>query len=235
MISKKECIDKYELILASNGPKEFFISNKNGTVCVVGTSKRENIKITGWKSVQAKTLEEAKFHLADINIDIQELQNQVRVKTEHPDGMQGIQYQVNYEIEIPSEWSMSVENKNGDIRISGIKNNLKIKLHNGTVNASDIFSNVQVEIANGNIQINQTFPQNGLCLLKTINGSINLLLNKDASAIVNANVRTGVIFTESLHCKSQLNDPKGFQCTLNDGRGVIKLSTVNGQINIGYL
>ena len=56
MISKKECIDKYELILASNGPKEFFISNKNGTVCVVGTSKRENIKITGWKSVQAKTL-----------------------------------------------------------------------------------------------------------------------------------------------------------------------------------
>jgi hypothetical protein len=231
---KEERSENFEFHTEPGQSKQFLLNNTNGTISIEGSSDGDTVKITARKIVRAETEEEAQSLLSEIEIEREEVPSAVRVRTRHPDGRHGISFQVDYMVTVPETWAISVQNKNGDVRIYKRKNSVTVELQNGTVRASDISANVHAEILNGKIHLGQNLPPNGLCDLKVTNGAIDLLLNREASAVVRADITMGTITAHQLNRSSTLSREDGFRCVLNDGKGIVNLSVVNGKITIGY-
>jgi hypothetical protein len=230
---KEEYTEKEEWSATAAENKEFILNNTNGMIAVEGSAHGDRIKVTAWKTVRAETKEEAKSHIGDITIDIQETQHTCRVTTHHPRGERDLGYKVNYTVELPDAWSVRIENKNGDIQISNLKNTLILNLMNGTIRTTDVAADVHAQVNNGDVHVRQILPIDGLCMLKTMNGSIHLLLNKEASAVISARVSNGKVFGEILSSNSKKTQ-REFQRVLHDGKGTVNLTVGNGSISIGY-
>jgi DUF4097 and DUF4098 domain-containing protein YvlB len=229
----EEYTEKEEWSAAAVENKEFILNNTNGMIAVEGSTHKERIHVTAWKTVRAATKEEAKSRMADISIDIQEREQSCRVTTRHPHGEHGLGYTVNYTVELPDAWSVKIENKNGDIQISNLKNTLNLNLINGTIRTTDVAADVHAKVINGNMHVRQILPINGSCILNAVNGSINLLLNKEASAVIRAGGNNGTVFGENLYSYSKKTHGE-FQRVLRDGKGTVNLMVENGSIGIGY-
>ena len=230
---KEEYTEKYEWSSAAGENKKFILNNINGIVAVEGITYLNRVKVTAWKTVRAESTEIAKSHMGDISIDIQEMQNACRVTTRHSHIAHEGGYKVNYTVELPDTWSVKIENKNGDIQISNLKNTLILNLNNGTIRAADVAADVHAQVVNGNVHVKQILPLNGVCKLKTINGSIHLLLNKEASTVISARANNGTVFGENLSSNLEKNQ-REFQHVLSDGKGTVNLTVGNGSIDIGY-
>ncbi|MBI1768313.1 MAG: DUF4097 family beta strand repeat protein [Bacteroidetes bacterium] len=209
-----------------------FIRNINGAVRIAGIGESDEVTITGWKIVRARTAEDAKSHIGDIKINVDESSRELNITTNHPVSGSGVDYRVDYDIQIPELWSITADIKNGDIRVSRPRNTLIIILSNGTIDAEDVVASVRANVTNGKVRVKQNLPERGSCSLSVINGTIDLLLEKNASAELRARVTTGLVFVEDLSFTAKTSTHHEFSGKLKDGKGRVNLSATNGVINI---
>jgi DUF4097 and DUF4098 domain-containing protein YvlB len=248
--------EEFSLTKPATGHSEFSLNNINGTVDVVGVDGAGDVEITGVKIVRDNSVDEAKSHIGDIAIDVEESSSAVSVTTKQPEGGSGRSYSVNYRIRVPSAWKVLVENTNGAVQIRAIRNNVQASVTNGDLHASDVAGNVSANVTNGQIRADLSLPENGSCRLETVNGAIkgklnvathvscnaetvngeiNLAIPQSASATVSAQSMVGSVKTSNLPLQKSNSSRvnmigEKMSGTLGDGQGEIRLAVQNGSV-----
>ena len=232
----------------TNGLNQFELNAISGSVEITTSPNLDSVKIWGERRVESDSDADAQSHLAYLNVGITTVGNRLTVTTEQPDETEGRNYLIFYHINIPDSWQTMIENVNGHINISHLKNqaiinningeitlnnlegNLICVLTNGNINLGSIQGNVNAMVVNGIISGNVTIPQSGTCILNTTNGQILLSIPQNTSALFNASVVNGNISLSNLILQEINSSPQQISGILGNGEGDIRLRTVNGNI-----
>jgi hypothetical protein len=215
-----------------SGKAEFYLTNVNGTVTVIGVDTLSQARISGTKIVKDQSVDEATRHIADITIDVAESPTSLTVKTLQPSTSDRRTYQVNYEVLIPSSWKVSINDVNGNVDIQNFHSAVTSSVVNGIVNATDISGNVSVSVTNGTINGKVYLPENGSCSLGLVNGNISLLVPRTLSASVSATVMVGTVSVTNLPIAYTTNTLTSVVGTAGGGKGNVRLSSVAGVVQL---
>ena len=88
---------------------------------------------------------------------------------------------------------------------------------------------------NGEVLGEVILPQTGVIDLQLTNGSAHLEIPDNTSATFSATTENGTVQVSGLVVSNQIQSPHSFQGVLGSGTGDIRLSTVNGNIDVEVL
>lgn len=209
-----------------------------------GTLSLENINggvdITGWNrnEVQIDAVKTASDQqkLDNMKIEVNAGSNSVEIKTRFPEHMvNNNPGSVHYTLHVPQNVRIDKINLvNGSMTAQKLGGEITADLVNGKVTASELTGRADLATVNGTIEANYT-SLTGVreITLKSVNGTINLLLPQSPNADVDASAVNGTINTEfPLTVKGHLVG-KSVSGTLGSGGVHIELNNVNGSIHIG--
>lgn len=217
---------------AVSGKTEVFITNVNGTITVIGVDTLVEARISGTKTVKDQTQDAAVQHMVDITVDVQESPSALTIKTLQPNTSDRRTYQVDYEVMVPSSWRVTVNNVNGNVYIQNIRNTVTSSVVNGVVNTTDITGSVNVTVTNGTMNAKVYPPENGTCTLTLVNGNVSLLVPRTLSASVSASVTLGTVSVTNLPIAYTTNSRTSVVGVAGGGKGTVRLSSVNGVIQL---
>lgn len=208
------------------------VESVNSTIEIKGEIGLSQVKIEGEKIVKSDSKEDAEDHLAELTVAISSEIQQISVKTKQPKESHGRNYIVNYKITTPADKNIVVANVNGQVEIQLMESDITIALVNGDISLEQITGNIYAGLTNGNIYTEMILPDEGSCQLGTVNGSINLRIPKTTSANFSANIVNGNISVQNLNITNLSTSKTSTIGTIGDGKGTIKLNTVNGIISV---
>lgn len=186
----------------------------NGSILVNGASTGSSLRITGEREVRSNSLEDARAHLEDLHVDIQDAGSEVFVRTRQPDVTEGRNYVVNYRLTLPASIELRITNVNGSLDLSGMT------------------SSVSASLVNGRSEAALAVPPGGSVDLRTINGEIVLHLPRNTSAVFSAQVTNGTITLTNLVLRNEVRTTSSLRGTLAAGDGTVSLQTTNGAIRV---
>jgi hypothetical protein len=234
--TKKETVQHQ---INTEGKTKVKLDNITGSITISRSRDSNSLTVKAYKEIKVKK----KFldmPFDEIEIKIDTISNIVNIKTEiNKNGEDGIfkidmgrEQRVDYEITVPSNIEVEVENVNGNITTSGLNNDMKIDLVNGEVALESYTGRLECDITNGSFSghIDST---KGLDI-NTINGSVTLFLNNYMSANVRAETVHGKITDENLQFRDIVRERGMFKGKLGSGDSIIdiRIETVNGKIKL---
>jgi hypothetical protein len=214
------------------GKSEVFITNVNGTITIIGVDTLGEARISGTKIVKDESEDAAMRHMVDITVDVQESSSALTIKTLQPSTSERRTYQVNYEVMVPNSWRVTVSNVNGNVDIQNFRNTVTSSVVNGIVNATDIAGSINVIVTNGTINAKVYLPENGSCALNLVNGNVLLLVPRTLSASVTASVTLGTVSVTNLSIAYATNTRTTVVGIVGVGKGTVRLSSVNGVVQL---
>lgn len=204
----------------------------NGSVEVEGASNIDSVRIWGERKVESESVADAEAHLPELSVEINEHDGQIIVWTDQPEQSYGRNYQVEYNIQVPEDWQLDIEEVNGNINISDMEQSVVAGLTNGNLYLWDISGSVDGELINGNIDSKIVLPAAGVCELSIMNGQIDLMIPQSTSASFSASVMNGEIDLANISLQNQTITSTSIFGTLGSGNGEVDLSTMNGNIHV---
>jgi hypothetical protein len=145
-----------------------------GSIDITGSSQTDSVVVTGTRRVGARSVEEAKQHLPDLEVDVQDSGTEVFVITTQPQHSQGRNYEVDYTITLPDTLTVNVSAVTGAVTTDSIANAVAVNHVTGTVQLDDIVGSASVRLITGTIESKVTMPLYGEIDMSTITGNINL-------------------------------------------------------------
>ena len=195
-----------------------------------------SVKITQWDRNEVDVLaikrsSRSKADLKRVRIEVQEGKSMV-IRSEYE---RNANAGVDYEIKVPAGIRLEkIENVTGSLEISGVSDCNHVKVITGNLSVQSDSGPLKAETITGNLKVylNQL---NGNVDYSIITGQLDLYLNPDLGATIDANVTTGSITNKGLQIvveefSGMVN--KHFQGTLGKGGNQIKLHVVTGGIGL---
>jgi hypothetical protein len=201
----------FSIQVALSGQAAVRLKGINGCVHFKGMDSGEGMSVSGTRRVGSDSREDAEAHLAMLQVAIEEGAEEILVESRHPE-RDGRSYEVEYTVSLPRDLKVYVENTNGDVTLEGLREDATVQLTNGRVRAD------------------LTLPPFGLIDLFTVNGDIDLEVQKDASAQFKATLTNGQITASDLELGDRVVTRRSLMGRLGDGAGLIQLGLVNGDI-----
>ncbi len=233
--STSEYSEQFSFYVPVSSYNDFWVSNINGSITITGVDGLSEVEVTGYKRVIDESFNRAKSHITDISVDIISSGSSLGVRTTQPNSVGNRTYQVDYEIRVPSDWSVSVDDVNGVIEVANIIYSVSAKLTNGTLSAYDIVGDLYADLTNGNIDADVTLLAGSNCELSTTNGNIALWVPSSTSAAVSASVVNGTVSVSGLSIAVSSSSRTYLEGTMGKGEATISLSTVNGNVQLRNL
>lgn len=202
----------------------------NGSITITGVAGADVVTVEGTREVQAETVDEAQQGLAEIQVDVEELAEEIVVRTVQPEDDDRRNFVVNYGISLPGNLAVVVTSVNGNIAVSSTENNVSIETVNGDIEAINIDGNVSVQLANGNVEARVTLPPDGIVEVIIGNGDTDLFIPMNTSAAFSAAVGNGSIEISNLELQNLVRSSNTAMGVLGEGNGAITLQTGNGRI-----
>lgn len=225
--------------ISASGKKKVKLENVTGNITVRRSSDSGSVFLKASKEIKVKKkFLDKPFDEIDIRIDTSG--SLISISTEYNNNRDdgffrfniGRDRRVDYEISIPEDMDLEIENVNGVFSAKDLNNDLKIDLVNGEVDLINYTGRLDCEITNGSFsgEIDST---RGIDI-STINGSVTLHLNNYMNANVRAETVNGRITEENLQFRIIDKEKKMFKGTLGNGDSNtdIKIETVNGKIKL---
>jgi DUF4097 and DUF4098 domain-containing protein YvlB len=205
------------------------LSNINGDVEITGWNKSE-VQIDAVKTAgDQQRLDEAR-------IEVNTGSNSVKIETHYPSHITNNNpASVHYTLHVPQNARLDkIDLVNGSLNVQRVSGEVKADLVNGKVRASDLAGTADLATVNGTIEANYTSLNNVHEIkLKSVNGSVDLLLPQSPNAEVNASTVNGSLSTDfPLTVKGHWVG-KNMSGTLGSGGVHIELDNVNGSIHVG--
>lgn len=211
------------------------LNGVNGEIEFVGVAGFDSVRIEGVRRVFSSSVADAEAHLSDIEVVTDLRAGEVGIQTEQPSSSNGRSYVVDYQVTMPAELMVQIENANGNIKLESLENTARAQVANGNIVLADILGDVHAQTGNGNIVCGVTLPTAGQASLTTGNGNINLQIPTVTSAQFSAAVGNGVITVSNLNLQDQTITPNLVTGRLGDGDGQITLAAGNGNITaVGF-
>ena len=161
-----------------NSQTSLKVEGINGVVNIESVSGTNQVTISGEKIVSADTYQDANSHLKDIEIEIDELTDELLVKTLQPESSNGRSYAVDYTIKVPDHLNVIVRSVNGEItgKITlPLNGTVDMRLQNGIV-ALEIPQNTSSEfsanLVNGIISVHDLTLQDEVSTIKSVHGTL---------------------------------------------------------------
>ncbi len=213
-VSHSEKVASESFLFELGASSRLRLEGVNGTITVTGGSESASVTISGERRVGSDSAADAEAHLRELEVRVEERGDEVYVRTVQPSETRGRNYVVDYEITLPRGLTVQINNINGDIDLEGL--------------AGDTLA----ELVNGQIDARVSVPVGGVVDLSTVNGTIDVSVPVNTSAHLNANVVNGTIGIRDLTLHNEVSSRTSLQGVLGNGRGNIRLSTVNGSIDV---
>ena len=210
----------------------FRLEGINGKVQLTGMPDISSITVSGERRVGSESVEDARAHLEQLKVEVEESETAITIRTDQPSKAEGRNYEVNYEITLPQDLEIDVDNVNGNVAVQAIHNAVTVDNVNGQIEAEDLAGNATLKLVNGEITASVTLPPEGRLELRVTNGNIDLEIPSGTSAQFSAAVTNGDIETSDLSLKDASSSPHSLTGTLGEGKGTISLFTVNGTISV---
>jgi DUF4097 and DUF4098 domain-containing protein YvlB len=163
---------------------------------------------------------------------VQDLANEVLVKTTQPEQTLGRSYVVDYTITLPEDLEMLVSHVTGSVSIYSVNNGVSVSHVTGKVLLDEISSSALVNLVTGEIEAEVTLPDDGTISFNLVTGNVELNIPQNTSAEFSARVVTGTISVSDLVLQNQISTPDSVTGTLGSGGGTISLNVVTGSIGV---
>lgn len=213
--------------LAANG--RVSLDNINGDVEITGWNRNE-VQIDALKSARDQQ------RLDDTQIEVNGSGSSVEIETKYARHfMNNNPASVHYTLHVPQSARIdNVKLVNGSLNLQKLSGEVNADLVNGKLHASDLEGSADLATVNGTVEANYTSLNNVKEIeLKSVNGTIDLLLPQSANANVSAsNVNGGITTDFPLTVQGHFG-AKSMSGTLGSGGIKIELNNVNGSIHIG--
>ncbi len=205
------------------------LSNINGDVEITGWNKNE-VQIDAVKTApDQQRLDEAR-------IEVNGGGSSVKIETRYPSHITNNNpASVHYTLHVPQNARLDkIDLVNGSLNVQRVSGEVNADLVNGKLRASDLAGTADLATVNGTIDANYTSLNNVREIkLKSVNGSVDLLLPQSPNAGVSASTVNGSISTDfPLTVKGHWVG-KNMSGTLGSGGVHIELDNVNGSIHVG--
>jgi len=220
----------------------FRLKNKNGGI-TVESWENGRIEVVARIKVKASSKSKALKLAEKLDFEVEGSQDEVSIEVDYPrirftrflNIFRGDRSSitVSFDVKVPENCNLKIENVNGGIRVSGISGEIALETVNGAIdiNGLEIFGKART--VNGAVScIIGRFPHGADLYLKGVNGSIRLQLPRELNAridakSINGGVRVKFPFSGEVEVKRWR-----VAGTIGDGSGNIKLRTINGGIKV---
>jgi DUF4097 and DUF4098 domain-containing protein YvlB len=212
------------------------LSNINGPAHIVGWDSNE-VKVDAVKYAHTKErLDEAK-------IVVEASSDRVSIRTKYPDrdntwnwGSHNNPASVEYTISVPRGARLDkVELINGSLEIRGVTGEVEASCINGRLVAQELGGRAELSTINGSLEAQLSRLTDSPLEFSSVNGSLSVTLPSDARAELEASTVHGGI-SNDFGVKADHHNWVGhdLHAKLGDGKTHIKLSNVNGSIDIRH-
>src|SRR6185369_7258128 len=206
------------------------------------------IKVWDRPAVQVDAIKKAyrKERLEEAKIDVNASEENIRIKTEYPEGDQNFRSgegrynnpaTVEYSLTVPRKAVIeSIELINGSLDIDGVEGNVKASSINGKVNARGLQGEAKLSTINGPLYAVFTqLDESKAITLNSINGGLTLVIPSDANASIRAGTVHGGISNDfGLQVRHGEYVGHSLEGQIGSGGPRIKLDNVNGGIKITH-
>ena len=222
----RECQIKESTIPATSSVN--IDSGTNGGVQVKGWTRSDVLvraKIETW----APTESEAKTMQGQVSV--QTTGGQVRATS--PDFGHDRGYSVSFEVFLPQRTDVAAKAHNGGIGIQDVRGRIEFQTTNGGVKLARLAGTVKGKTVNGgvNVELSGATWDGDQFEVSTTNGGVNLQAPANYSARLETSTVNGGFHTE-LDGTVRGSVGRNMSLTLGSGGPLIKLTTVNGGINL---
>ena len=219
-----------------------------GRVSLANINGGVQIKTWDRAAVQVDAIKKAyrKERLDEAKIDVTATEENIRIKTEYPDGNQNFRSgegrynnpaTVEYTLTVPRKAMLdSIELINGSLDIDGVEGNVKASSINGKVVARGLMGEARLSTINGQLdaiftQLDESKPIS----LNSVNGSLVLVIPSDSNASIRAGTVHGGIDNDfGLQVRHGEYVGHNLDGQIGTGGPRIKLENVNGSIKISH-
>ncbi|HEY0765871.1 MAG TPA: DUF4097 family beta strand repeat-containing protein [Pyrinomonadaceae bacterium] len=217
-----------------------------GRVSLENINGDVQIKVWDRPAVQVDAVKKAyrKDRLSEATIDVNATEENIRIKTEYPDGPQNFRggqgrwdnpATVDYTLTVPRRAMLeSIELVNGSCDIDGVEGNVKASSINGRLSAKGLLGEARLSTINGplNASFNQLDESKPISL-GSVNGSVTLVIPSNSNASVRAGTVHGGISSDfALKVKHGEYVGHSMDGQIGNGGPKIKLGNVNGGIRV---
>ena len=165
----------------------------NGEVTVTVDETATKITATGKKSATGVTEELAEENLEKLEISLlvsESTPKKVYLRFDTPSDTLGIIYTADVELVLPEGITLSVENSNGDVSVTGNTEATTVDLANGSVTIADQDGDVTVEVANGSVEVTS---ESGSVEVEVASGSIDIAAKPSEEDSLTAKTGVGTV------------------------------------------
>ncbi|MFH2006854.1 MAG: DUF4097 family beta strand repeat-containing protein [bacterium] len=222
------------------------LETRNGRI-EVHAGRVGKVKIKALKKARATSNPQGM--LKDITMVVKKKAGVLRITAEHPSGSLTKQYGVSFEVWVPPGTPVTLETRNGSVRLVNLTGSLTASTRNGSIKTENTPGPFKLSTRNGAIQIRgaakafDVRSRNGSirialadgvtrlgdCVAETHNGSVRLIAPPGFAADVDAKTRNGSIKSDFSLKKSGRARAAG---QVGSGGGKLRLQTRNGSIRI---
>lgn len=204
------------------------VNNVNGTVKIV-TWNRNEVDVTAVKTANTES------GLKNCTIDVFATSNRVEVKTKYDSSWFNKNgASVEYTISVPKGTRIDkAETVNGDVNISDTGAEVRASTVNGSVHAYGASGDLKISTVNGSVHASVARTDHAVSM-ESVNGSVELTLPGNADATIEASTVNG---NASNAFGLSVDRPKygpgaKIRGKIGSGRANVKLSSVNGSVDI---
>jgi len=209
------------------------VENVNGSIRSSVWSD-ESIHVLFDKWATGDTEQEAQANIDDIKISVSEdtISGVLSIDVNIPINVE-VDHGCNITLKLPSSLSLDLESISGAIEIQGTKAEATLETVNGAIAAKNHNGDLIASTSNGTIDADIVLPDQGECMLSTLNGSITLSIPDTISAMIDASTVNGTVEVDrNLGIVITREEKKKFKGKMGNGEGQIELETVNGDVRV---
>jgi DUF4097 and DUF4098 domain-containing protein YvlB len=219
-----------------------------GRVSLENINGGVEIKVWDRPALQLDAIKKAyrKERLDEAKIDVTATEENIRIKTDYPDGNQNFRGDerrynnpaiVEYTLTVPRKAILeSIELVNGSVDIDGVEGDVKASSINGKVSARGLMGETRLSTVNGPVQVvfiqlDEAKPIS----ITSVNGSVSLVIPSDSNASIRAaTVHGGISNDFGLQVRHGEYVGHNLDGQIGTGGPRIKLENVNGSIRITH-
>jgi len=140
---------------------------------------------------------------------------------------------VDFEVRLPKGVNVGAWSVNGEVSVDGATGEVEAGSVNGSVDATSIGGPVQASSVNGSVHARMgRVPGNGDLDFSTVNGSVIAEFGEDIDANIELSTVNGRFQTDWPVTITGRVDPSHLRATLGKGGRRVRLSTVNGNVEL---
>ncbi|MEW6687176.1 MAG: PDZ domain-containing protein [Candidatus Edwardsbacteria bacterium] len=152
-IFAKEIVEKFQTIQPFKPGRTFELKNKVGEVSINSWDKSQ-VKIEALKTAQSKEI------LSEIKIKIESKDTSaLQIITEYPKESELNNAQVSYNIWLPNQANLEIEEGVGDVTVRKIEGKVRVKCGTGDVSFQEVEGRMGVELGVGDIEVVWSSPE----------------------------------------------------------------------------